>query len=288
VEQDASGTEVPLEATAMTLDGHSILLLERLGEAFEARKSVLQRARETVIAHQRLNSEIQKKQILLHCVADEMTATLANIITSLRLIEMEDNGPRTKLLLGLAARATQEQQTLIHRILSVFEDELRSVHGRSELTTTGANGNAVLRRALEVAAPRFAEKGVRLERPPLGVGVATVPADPIHLERVVENLLENALERTPASGAVVVRATEEPQALLWQFEDNGSAIDPDVCANLFVNWNPTNAAALPPAALRLHFCRIVVENCGGEIGCTPLPAGGNCFWIRLATNIAST
>ena len=35
------------------------------------------------------------------------------------------------------------------------------------------------------------------------------------------------------------------------------------------------------SALRLHFCRMVVENCGGEIGCAPLPAGGNRFWIRL-------
>jgi signal transduction histidine kinase len=286
VEQDASGAEVQLEATAMTVDGHSILLLERLGEAFEAKKSVLQRARETVIAHQRLNSEIQKKQILLHCVADEMTATLANIITSLRLIELEDNGPRTKLLLGLATRATQEQQTLIHRILGVFEDELRSVHGRSALTTTGADGNAVLRRALDAAAPLFVEKGVRLEGPPAPAGTAQVPADAAHLERAVANLLENALERTPAGGAVVVRATEEPEALLWQVEDSGSTIGPDVCANLFVKWDPTNDA-LPSAALRLHFCRIVAENCGGEIGCASLPAGGNRFWIRLTTSSAS-
>jgi signal transduction histidine kinase len=215
-----------------------------------------------------------------------MTATLANIITSLRLIEMEDNGPRTKMLLGLAARATQEQQTLIRRILGVFEDELSGVYGRSELTTTGADGNAVLDRALDAAAPLFAEKGVRLERPPSATGIAQVPADPIHLERVVTNLLENALERTPAGGAVVVRATEEPEALIWQVEDSGSAIDPDVGANLFVKWDPTNVA-LPSAALRLHFCRIVVENCGGEIGCTSLPTGGNCFSIRLTKNSAS-
>jgi two-component system sensor histidine kinase CreC len=113
-----------------------------------------------------------------------------------------------------------------------------------------------------------------------------VPADPTHLERVVENLLENALERTPAGGAVVVRATEEPEALLWQVEDGGSTIGPDVCANLFVKWDPTNDA-LPSAALRLHFCRIVAENCGGEIGCQSLPAGGNCFWIRLTKGSAS-
>jgi signal transduction histidine kinase len=286
VEQDKSGAEVQLEATAMTVDGQSILLLERLGEAFEARKSVLQRARETVIAHQRLNSEIQKKQILLHCVADEMTAALANIITSLRLIEMEDNGPRTKLLLGLATRATQEQQMLIRRILGVFEEELRGVYGRSELTTSGADGNAVLRRALGAAAPLFAEKDVRLEGPPESTGVARVPADPTHLERVVTNLLENALERTPSGGVVVVREAEEPETLIWEVEDRGSNIDPDVFSNLFVKWNPTNAV-LPSAALRLQFCRIVLENCGGEFGCTALPEGGNRFWIRLTKSGAS-
>ena len=286
VEQDASGVELQLEATAMTVDGQSILLLERLGEAFEAKKSVLQRARETVIAHQRLNSEIQKKQILLHCVADEMTAALANIITSLRLIEMEDNGPRTKLLLGLATRATEEQQTLIRRILDVFEEELRGVYGRSELSAAGADGNAVLQSALDAAAPLFAEKGVRLDRPPKSAGTAQVPADPTHLERVVANLLENALERTPAGGVVVVRATEEPETLLWHFEDSGPSIDPDVCANLFVKWDPANAT-LPSAGLRLHFCRIVVENCGGEIGCSSLPEGGNRCWIRLTKSSAS-
>ena len=53
-------------------------LLERLGEVFEAKKSMLQKARETVIAYQRLNSETQKKEILLSCIAEEMNSALAN------------------------------------------------------------------------------------------------------------------------------------------------------------------------------------------------------------------
>ncbi len=286
VERDSQGAELQLEATAMTVEGQSILLLERLGAAFEAKKSVLQRARETVIAHQRLNSEIQKKEILLHCVADEMTAALANIITSLRLIELEDNGPRTKLLLGLATRATQEQQTLIHRILGVFEEELQSVSGRADLTNAGTEAGAVLRRALDAAASLFAEKGVRLEAPASSSGSAQVSTDPAHLERVVANLLEAALERTPAGGCVVVRAKEEEETIFWQFEDDGAALEPDTGANLFRQWDPANAAS-PATALRLHFCRIVVENCGGEIGCEPVPAGGNRFWIRLTTSGAA-
>ena len=280
--ETGSGTELQLEATAMTANGQSLLLLERLGEAFEAKKSVLQRARETVIAHQRLNSEIQKKEILLHCVADEMTAALANAITSLRLIEMEDNGPRTKLLLGLATRATQEQQTLIHRILGVFEDELRSAYGSSSLTNTHAHWDTVFRQALEAATPLFVEKGVSLNGGEAAPSAVQLPVDAAQLERVVGNLLENALERTPAGGTVVVRTENEPEALHLRVEDNGAAIAPEICDNLFAKWDPANAAAL-----RLHFCRIVVENCGGEIGCARLPGGGNRFWLRLTKATAA-
>jgi signal transduction histidine kinase len=284
--ENGSGAEVELEATALTANGQSLLLLERLGEAFAAKKSVLQLARETVIAHQRLNSEIQKKEILLHCVAEEMSAALANAITSLRLIELEDNGPRTKSLLGLATRATQEQQTLIHRILGVFEEELRSVQGHSDPTSAGADWNTVLQRALDSAQPLFAEKDVRLDVSEAGIGAAQVPADAAQFERVVANLLENALERTPAGGSIVVRTEDEPEALVLSVEDQGAAIAPEVCENLFVKWDPSKVTS-PASALRLHFCRIVAENCDGEIGCTALPAGGQRFWIRLTKNRAT-
>ncbi len=286
VEEDAAGKECQLEATALTVDGQALLLLERLGEAFAAKRNLLQRARETVIAHQRLNSEIQKKEILLHCVADEMTAALANAITALRLIEQEDNGPRSKLLLGLATRATEEQQRLIHRILAVFANELRGAQASDGLTTSEADAAAVLQHALDAAAPLFAEKGVRLERPAPASQTATIAGDPAQLKRLLANLLENALERTPAGGTVVVRATRENDAFLWEVEDDGSAIRPDACANLFINWDPAKESS-PAAALRLHFCRIVVENCDGEMGCRKTPAGRNGFWVRLTTNEAA-
>jgi len=285
VEQDPRGKELQLEATAMTIEGQAVLLIQRLGEAFEAKTSVLQRARETVIAHQRLNSEIQKKQILLHCVADEMSNALANIITSLRLLELEDNGPRTKMLLGLATRATHQQQALIQRVVSVFEDELRSVWGSPNLETNRADANVVLQRALEAARPLFSEKNVGLEGPTMALTTGLVPIDPAQLERVFVNLLEIALDRTAPDGAILVRTEEETESILWRIEDRGPAIPPDVCANLFLKWDPRGATS-PEAALRLHFCRIVVENCGGEIGCTPLPTGGNCFWFRLTRDSA--
>ncbi len=165
IETPAQGDNVELEATALNVDGRSLLLINCLGEEFAAKKDVLQKARETVIAHQRLNSEMQKKEILLHCVADEMSTALANIVTSLRLIEGESNPPRTKVLLGLANRGAEDQQRLIARVLSAFSEEIGGIYGRTGAERATAAWGAVLQDVLEQAEAAFAERRIPLHRP---------------------------------------------------------------------------------------------------------------------------
>ena len=280
IEETSDGQTVELEATALSANDQSLLLIERLGAEFAAKKDVLQRARETVIAHQRLNSEMQKKEILLHCVADEMTAALANIVTSLRLIEGEDNPPRTKVLLGLAMRGTEEQQSLINRVLDVFSEEMGGIYGRKKIDDKAAEWHGALQRALEAVEPAFAEKKVRLARPPAAPDLLQIPMDASHLERVLAGLLENALERSPAGGEVAVTYAEETDALLCRVNDSAPRMSAEAYNDLFAKFG-LPAAASHASALRLHFCRIVVESCGGEIGCEPGETGGNSFWIRL-------
>jgi len=76
-----------------------------------------------------------------------------------------------------------------------------------------------------------------------------------------------------------VRAEEEPENLVVSFEDRGSIVGETTCGSLFTKEISTHPA--PTSAMRLQFCRIVIENCDGEMGCSPLPAGGNRFWIRI-------
>jgi hypothetical protein len=54
VEYDRQGTEINLEATALTGGGRALLVIESLGEHFEATRSILQKARETMLSYQRL------------------------------------------------------------------------------------------------------------------------------------------------------------------------------------------------------------------------------------------
>jgi signal transduction histidine kinase len=213
-----------------------------------------------------------------------MRAGLANVITSLRLIEMEKNGERTKKLLHLATRASDAQQALIERILGVFQQEM----GAGSAIESGMNPTAwepLFRQVLEAVAPLFAEKKVRLETAAPGLENLRVAGDPAQLERMMTNLLQDALERTGAGSSVVVRAKEEPDSLLISVEDSGPILDTRACQNIFGKEmsGKTDAAS----AMRLQFCRIVVEDCGGEMSCAPLPGGGNCFSIRLTKSAAS-
>ena len=280
IERATDGTEVTLEASALNAGGQSILLLERLGDVFEEKKSMLQKARETVIAYQRLDSEMQKKDILLSCISEEMNAALANVITSLRLIEREKNPARFAQLLNLASRATEEQQTLINKVLNVFATELEGLYGYGASARADAKLNDAVRAAEENVAPHFAEKRVRLN---VGNGVSDdwrIAMDAQHLSRVLSSLFENGLQNASAAGEVQLKVIEEPDSFLIQVFDNGALLPRDVCDNLFTK---VGAAATKPqeSRLPLQFCRIAVANCHGEIGYEPREEGGNCFWIRL-------
>ena len=275
IEQTATGNEFTLEAIAITAGDQAILLLERLGEVFEAKKSMLQKARETVIAYQRLNSEMQKKEILLSCIAEEMNAALANAVTSLRLIELEENPARIRQLLSLASRATEEQQSLINKVLRVFADELLELYGHDGNKSAEAKLGDALKSAQENVAPQFADKRVRLNIAENSSGEVTVAMDTGHLSRVLTNLLENALQNSSAGDEVRLELVEEPESVVIKVIDAGP-LRQDVGQNFF-----SKTGAIDCAHLELHFCRVAVENCRGQIGQEPRPEGGNDFWIRL-------
>ncbi len=278
VEQMADGTEVSLEATALTVDGQAALLLERLGEVFEAKKSMLQKARETVIAYQRLNAETQKKEILLSCIAEEMNAALANAITALRLIEMEKHSPRAQQLLTLAMRATEDQQALIHKVLNVFAAELEGLYGRNGNAAAEASLGEAVTRAVETVTPALAEQGVALRRPNEYKSRIAMAAD--QLTRVITNLLENALQNTPAGGEITLEVDEDGDNALVAVVDHGPTLPATTGGNFFSREViATNEASVPQ--LGLQFCRIAVGKCHGEFGCEPGENGGNRCWFRL-------
>ena len=251
IETDAAGAEVQLQARAMTAGGRACLLIERLGAAFASQVAVLQKARETVIALQRLDAEIQKKEILVHCLAEDLSRALGNIVTALRLMELEEIPAKALPLLNLAMRSAQDQRSMIEKVLGFFPEELSGLYGGGSGATAFADLRRALRKSIENLMPHFSEKGVRLSNAEAAEEELRILADEAHAGRVVENLLRIALESSPSGSEVVVRVSLEEDAALFtiEFPQDAAQIQAD---GTFAPRSDPSSAPSPEAFLRVR------------------------------------
>lgn len=130
--------------------------------------------------------------------------------------------------------------------------------------------------------------------------------DPLHLRRILINLISNAVKYVYVGGRVWIRAYElhtpadlpslphdslpwhhaEERSLVITIEDNGVGIrasdHPRIFTRFFRSENPLSAE-VGGTGLGLAITRSLVELHQGQIGFRSVEAQGSCFWIRLPT-----
>jgi signal transduction histidine kinase len=109
-------------------------------------------------------------------------------------------------------------------------------------------------------------------------GPVTVLCAPEQVERVLFNLLTNALRHTPSDGTVAVRAQPRAREVEVTVEDTGDGVDPEALARMFDRfWRGDRARtsrAGAGAGLGLAIARGLVEAHGGRIWAESRPGGG--------------
>jgi signal transduction histidine kinase len=114
---------------------------------------------------------------------------------------------------------------------------------------------------------------VRTELPP---GLRPARGDPEKLQRVLFNLIQNAIRHTPADGSVVVRAAPADGAVEIEVADTGAGIAADERDRVFEPFFRGGADAARSsggAGLGLAISRAIVEAHGGRIWLADAPAG---------------
>jgi signal transduction histidine kinase len=114
---------------------------------------------------------------------------------------------------------------------------------------------------------------VRTELP---AGLRPAQGDPEKLQRVLFNLIQNAIRHTPADGSVVVRAEPAGDAVEIEVADTGAGIAPEERERVFEPFFRGGAQAARPsngAGLGLAISRAIVEAHGGRIWLADAPAG---------------
>ncbi len=110
-----------------------------------------------------------------------------------------------------------------------------------------------------------------------------VRADRIRLERILHNILDNAVKYSPG-GEVRVSARQEGRSLVISVHDQGPGISPEAQAKLFQPFERVRGAetdGVKGIGLGLLVCRSLVEAHGGKIWLESEPGQGTTFYFTL-------
>src|SRR5206468_723530 len=112
----------------------------------------------------------------------------------------------------------------------------------------------------------------------------SVHADPGVLRRVIDNLVANAVEHSPAGSSITLAVRAREEGLEISVADQGSGIPEAHREKIFEKFTRLElreAGLVGNRGLGLTFCRLAVEAHGGTIWVDEAPGGGACFRLLL-------
>ena len=282
IERGSSNREFPLEARAWRLNGRRILSIQSAENEFQEQVRVLQTARDSLLAHERLLKEIQSKEILLHCIIHDLSQPLTAMRGCFDILAQENSTPGSKRLIALGRQQSERQDAMIREILQAFAADINSSMG-AESAQAGPNILACAEETVTAFGPIFQSHGaeIHLHSKVDRDAPWAVVGEKSRLLRVFSNLVENALRHAPKGSAVTIGLEDDGTHIKASVNDEGPGLPKD--------FRPSEAFALfskgkqggGKAGLGLYFCRITVERWGGSIACESLPGRGARFWFRL-------
>ncbi|HWS80869.1 MAG TPA: HAMP domain-containing sensor histidine kinase, partial [Rubrobacter sp.] len=159
--------------------------------------------------------------------------------------------------------------------------------GMLQLTLEEASLHDLISDTISSFQPQADQRGVHLVGEVVG-DVDPVLANPSRLQRVLHNLVSNALRHTPADGTVALRATPEGEVVRVEVADTGEGIASKDLPHVFErsfhgeqSLTSTEKDNAPGAGLGLAIARGLVEAHGGTIDVESDPGRGSCFYFTL-------
>ena len=229
--------------------------------------------------------------VLAQLVARSGADTLASVGHELRTPITSMLGYTEVLREGVGGHLNHHQVELLDRVAGNGRRLLDLVEGLLTLDRVGSGDvavepehvalDAVVGRALATVAPRSQGQSVRAR---MDAEPVVVRGDERDLERVVVELLANALKFTPAGGRVTVELIREGPDAVVVVEDTGPGIAAHDQARVFDRFFRTSRAlahAVPGTGIGLAIVRAVVAAHGGSVGVTSAPEQGARFEVRL-------
>jgi heavy metal sensor kinase len=166
---------------------------------------------------------------------------------------------------------------LIKTILEVAETE----SGTKDYSIANVDVAGIIRDAHSLFETVAEDKRIRLE---LDISAESIfiLGDTAKLQRVVANLLDNAIKYTPSGGRVLLSARRDGGHVMISVADSGAGIGEEEMPHIFKRfYRGDRSRSAPGSGLGLSLALAIVRAHGGNITVTSQPGKGSTFTVCL-------
>lgn len=190
---------------------------------------------------------------------------------------------------ALGKAPIERQKTMLdairHQALSISQqmtnllDMAKLSAGKVELNTDWQPIEEVIGATLQLVESQWPGRKIQVALAPK---LPPINIDAVLIERVLWNLIENAIKYSPEASPVEIAVKREDEHIAMDVCDRGPGIDQNRRERLFELFQRGNAeSGVPGVGLGLSIAKTIVEAHGGLISVRNREGGGSCFRIQL-------
>lgn len=267
-------------ATAVQITGESVA--QRVPLAMKKRSAEIDRLAET------FNAMLDRIQVLIKSMRetnDNIAHDLRSPLTRMRgMAELALTGRPSLEEYALQAGRTIEECDRLLELINTMLEISEAEAGAIKLKAEELDLVRLVRDAVELFLPVAEDKSIEL--------TAHFPescylkGDRQRLQRMLANLLDNALKYTPTGGKVSLAITESENKILITVQDTGVGIDGHDLPHIFERFYRCDPSRSQPGiGLGLSLALAIARAHGGDIKVTSISEQGSVFVIFLPLHL---
>ena len=256
----------------LSLSGYPLAFLSMLAvsETTSAMTTQIKRQEE-----QRYRAELEEMRAnLLRAVSHDLRTPLTSISGVASVLVSQPDMPveNRQRLLREIADDSEWLIRMVENLLSItrINAQPANLHKNSEAA------EEIISEAVRKFRKRFPEMPVEIALPE---ELLLVPMDPILIEQVLGNLMENAVLHAQTATRIQVRLTQEGDSAVFEVSDDGVGVEPKRLKEIFDAVSTSDDGR--GMGIGLSVCKAIIQAHGGDIEASNRTGGGACFRFRL-------
>ncbi len=180
----------------------------------------------------------------------------------------------------MTARIIEESDRLVGLINTMLEIT-KTEAGVAEIARKEVNIKEIVRDAIDLFRPLSEDKHIHMESN-IPLHPVVLQGDRTKLQRVVANLLDNAIKYTPPGGEIKISLVNDNRIVRLEIADTGIGMSKEDLVRIFDRfYRCDKSRSTPGSGLGLSLARAIVRAHGGDITVESMPGKGSKFTVIL-------